>query len=101
MKILKGFIILLIIAFLGLFLAYKNGYYENSLNNKVMLTNEEIEQFESDLEKGELSLDNYHKKEKDYTTNTSKMSLKISNKIENIINSSIKFIFKKIGKFVE
>ncbi len=101
MKIFKGVIILLIIVFLGLFLVYKNGYYENSLNNKVILTNEEIEQFESDLKKGELSLDSYHKMEIDYTTNTSKMSLKISNKIENIINSSIKFIFKKIGNLVE
>ena len=46
MKIFKLFIILIIISFLGLFFAYKNGYYEKTLQKEVLLTNEKIEQFE-------------------------------------------------------
>ena len=102
MKIFKLFIILIIISFLALFFAYKNGYYEKTLQKEVLLTNEKIEQFEKDLQSGkDISLETYQEEEKDYTTKTSKMSLKVSSKLENIISSSIKFIFRKLGSAIE
>ena len=67
-----------------------------------LLTNEKIEQFEKDLQAGkDISLENYQEEEKDYTTKTSKMSLKVSSKLENIISYSIKFIFRKLGSAIE
>ena len=102
MKIFKLFTILVIISFLALFFAYKNGYYEKGLQKEVLLTNEKIEQFEKDLQSGkDISLETYQEEEKDYTTKTSKMSLKVSSKLENIISSSIKFVFQKLGSAIE
>lgn len=102
MKIFKFIIILIIISFLGLYFIYNNGYYEKSLNEKVLLTNEQIEQFETDLENGlDITVEDYTQKEKEYTTKTGKMSLQVSEKLENIISSSIKFIFKKLEKAIE
>ena len=102
MKIIKLFIILLIISFLALFFIYQNGYYENITRNKILLTNEKIEEFEQDIKEAkDISLENYLEKEKDYSTNISKATLNISNKLENILDKGIKFIFKKISKVIE
>ena len=60
------------------------------------------QKFEKDLQSGkDISLENYQEEEKDYTTKTSKMSLKVSSKLENIISYSIKFIFRKLGSAIE
>ena len=45
MKIFKYLLILLIIAFLGLYFAYSNGYSEKLTGENVILTNEMIEEF--------------------------------------------------------
>ena len=43
MKIFKLLVIILVIVFLGLYFTYSNGYYERSLNNKVLLILRKIE----------------------------------------------------------
>ena len=102
MKILKILFIFLILGFLGLYFAYSNGYYENIQREKVNLTNQQIEEFEQSLMNGEeISLDTYKLDNIDYRTNTSKLSLKVSNTFENIVNSGIKFIFRKISNVIE
>lgn len=102
MKVFKIFIILLIISFLGLFFAYSNGYYEKMQGDKMILTNKMIEEFEKDVLNGEnVTIESYLKEEKDYSTNTSKVSLKISSKIENIVDSGIKFVFRRLGNMIE
>lgn len=69
---------------------------------KVNLTNQMIEQFEKDIQAGlDVSLESYLQEEKDYSSKTSKTSLNISEKLENTVDSVIKFIFKKIGEIVE
>ena len=101
-KIFPYFIILLILSFLGLYFAYSNGYYELKQREKVSLTNQKIEEFESDILSGkDVNLETYLKKDNTYQTKTSEFSLKASEKIENIIDSGIKFIFKKISNLVE
>lgn len=102
MKIFKIFILLIIIGFLGLFFAYSNGYYEKMQGDKTILTNQMIEEFEKDVLNGEnVTIESYLKEEKDYSTNTSRASLKLSNKIESIVDSGIKFIFRKLSNMVE
>lgn len=102
MKIFKLFFLLLIIGFLGLYFVYTNGYSDKIIGDKVILTNEQIEEFEQDILNGEdILLESYLKEENNYSTKTSDMSLKLSNKLENIVDSSIKFIFRKIGSVVE
>lgn len=101
-KVSKVFLFLLILAFLALFFAYSNGYYERMQGEKVNLTNQMIEQFEKDIQAGlDVSLESYLQEEKDYSSKTSKTSLNISEKLENTVDSVIKFIFKKIGEIVE
>lgn len=102
MKIFKILFIFLILSFLGLYFAYSNGYYETMQSEKVSLTNKQIEEFEEALMNGEeISLDTYKLDNIDYSTNTSKLSLKVSNSFENIVNSGIKFIFRKISNVIE
>ena len=102
MKIFKILFVFLILGFLGLYFAYSNGYYETMQSEKVSLTNKQIEEFEEALMNGEeISLDTYKLDNIDYSTNTSKLSLKVSNSFENIVNSGIKFIFRKISNVIE
>lgn len=92
----------MIISFLALFFTYSNGYSERVLKNKINLTNQKIEEFEQDVKNNEnIVINNYLEYEKDYSTKTSKVSLKVSNKIENIVDLGIKFIFRKLGNMVE
>ncbi len=101
-KAFKGGVLLLIVVFLGLYYAYSNGYYEKRQNDKILLTNEKIEQFEQDIKDGkDISLEDYEEEEEDYSTRTSKFSLNLSSKAEHIVDSAIKFIFKKLGNVVE
>ena len=101
-KVFKGIILLLIVSFLGLYYAYSNGYYEKRQKDKIMLTNESIEKFEQDLKNGkDISLEDYKVKDEDYSTRTSKFSLNISNKATHIVDSAIKYIFKKLGNALE
>ena len=61
-----------------------------------------IEEFENDiLEGNDISLENYLTNNKDLSTKTSNFSLKISSKLENIVDNSIKFIFRKLSNMVE
>lgn len=102
MNLKKFFLILLIISFLGLYFAYTNGYYEKEKAKKIQMTNSQIEKFEEDIKNNEeILLKNYLETNKKYQTKTSEISLKIANKAENIVSSSIKFIFQKLGKMIE
>lgn len=102
MKIFKLFIIILILAFLGLYFAYSNGYQESLRKNRVNLTNEKIEKFEKDILNGnDILVESYFEDKKDYSTKTTKLSLKLSNKMENVFDSGIKFIFRKLSNIVE
>ena len=102
MKIFKSFLILIIVSFLGLFFAYKNGYYEKSINKGIKLTNQKIKEFEKDLQDGKnITIDSYLEKEPSYATKASKLSLKDSARIEGLITESIKFIFRKLGNIIE
>ena len=101
-KVFKGIILLLIVSFLGLYYAYSNGYYEKHVKEKIILTNEAIEEFEQDLKDGkDISLEDYEIKKEDYSTKTSKFSLNISSKATNLVDSAIKYIFKKLGNALE
>ncbi len=101
-KYLKLIPFIFILLFASLFYSYQNGYYEKYMRDKTILTNYKIEEFENDIKEGkDITLNKYLKDEKSYATKTSNMSLKISNKIENIINKGIKYFFKKVANYVE
>ena len=101
-RVIKLIPILLIVLFLALFYSYQNGYYEKYTRDKINLTNQKIEEFENDILEGkDITLSDYIEDEKKYETKTGSVSLKVSNKVENIISKGIKFVFRKISAMVE
>ena len=101
-KIVKLIPLLILILFLGLYFSYQNGYYERIISEKITMTNVNIEKFEQDIKDGkDVTIEDYLEEKKDYSTKIGNTSLKIGEKIEKIINSGIKFLFKKISSVVE
>jgi len=80
-----GIIILFLIVFMN-----RNNYYEN----KTVLSETSIKQFEKDLQKGKtINPTNYLTKEKDYNNKATKGALEISKIIEKIVNKSLNKLF--------
>ena len=101
-KVIENIPFIILILLIGLYFTYQNGYYDKYMRDKISLTNQNIEKFEQDIKDGvDVTIEDYLQDEKSYATKTGNMSLKVSNKIENIISKGIKFIFKKISSFVE
>ena len=100
-RFIKGFILVIIFVYLILFFSYQNGYYELLNKKKTELTEEMILKYEEDLKNGlDVTKEDYSIKDVDYSNTCTKASLKISMRIENIIDGGIKTIFKKINKMV-
>lgn len=101
--IIKGFCFTLVIIFLVMIFTSSSGYYEYELSKKTTLTHEAIEKFEQDLKDGKnIDIDDYVvKEEKNYDNRISKMGNSISNKIDNVMSTSIKYLFKYIEKSIK
>lgn len=95
-NLLKGLFTITIILFLSLYFSkYNSDYYEN----KRILTEEAIAQFEKDLKEGkEINAKNYITEEKDYNNKASKIGIKMSNTIEKTFNKSLKYLMKYLEK---
>ena len=98
-KLIKLFIIILIVFFFSLYFTTLGGYYEYNLSQKNVLTQEAIERFENDVKEGkEIIASNYIEEEKNYSNKASKLALKVSNLVSNSFDKTIKFIFKQLEK---
>lgn len=91
-KLLKFIGTIIIILFLSLYFSkYSNSYYEE----KTLLTEESIKQYEKDLKTGKnIVSNNYIPKEKDYNNKASKLGIKTSKLIEDLVNNTLKYIVK-------
>ena len=91
-KLLKFIGIIIIILFLSLYFSkYSNSYYEE----RTLLTEESIKQYEKDLKTGKnIVSNNYIPKEKDYNNKASKLGIKTSKLIEDLVNNTLKYIVK-------
>ena len=102
MKIIKIVFVLLLFCFLVLFLSYQNGYYRNINKEKMLLTDEKIKEYEEDLKNGvDVSQKDYIVNSPTYDNVYTRKILSISNIIEDGLNSTIKYFFKKIGSIVD
>ena len=100
-KLIKPLILVFIFSFLGLYFFYTNGYAENKIRQEKELMEQMILKYEEDLENGiDVSKEDYVIKKPDYSNVYTKTSLKLSEKVCDIIDGSIKFIFKKINNMV-
>lgn len=91
-KIIKLLLVIILIFFLSLYFTnYSNNYYED----KTILTEEAIRNYEKDLKDGKnITSKNYLPDEKNYNNNASKIGLNISNFIEKIVDKGFKFLTK-------
>ena len=91
--------VLFIIYLINYFMA-STGYYENKINNKTILTEEKIKEFESDVKNGEeVDIKNYLDAQYVDTSNTwSKVGYKTSETINDFVTNKAIKVFKLLGK---
>ncbi|MDD3452840.1 MAG: hypothetical protein PHN42_00990 [Bacilli bacterium] len=101
-KIFCRIFLTFLIAFSALYVSEATGYYEYELHKKVVLTNENIKQFEEDIKNGKnINIENYMQKEEtNYSNKMSKAGLALSNGIGNVVESSLKATFDFLNKFM-
>lgn len=102
-KIAKYIFVSLFLAFIVSYVIEKSGYYEYNLQNKVIMTNEAMAQFEKDLAAGkDVSKEDYVvSTTKDYTSTLTRTTNKVSIKVNQFLKSGIEGVFKIVGTFVE
>lgn len=95
----KFIFITIFLVFISLYLMNVVGYYDVA-RNKTILTEEQIKQFEKDIENGNyIDLNDYLEKDKrQYDNSFSNISLKISNGIDNVLNKGLKNAWKALEK---
>jgi len=102
-KMARYIFISLFLAFIISYVIEKSGYYEYNLQNKVIMTNEAMAQFEKDLADGkDVSKEDYIvSTTKDYTSTLTRTTNKVSIKINQFLKSGIESVFKIVSTFVE
>ena len=102
-KIVKYVLSGMFIAFIISYVIEKSGYYEYNLQNKTIMTNESMAQFEKDIADGkDVTLEDYVvTTEKDYTSNLTRTTNKVSVKVNKFLKQGIESVFKIVGTFVE
>ncbi len=101
-KIFKYIILTSFITFFALYISQSTGYFEYKNSQKVALTNEQIKQFEKDVDSGKnVDLTKYIEiNNKNYQNNISKTGLSLSNILEKGIQKIIDKSFKVLSKLV-
>ena len=92
----------LVLLYLILYVSYENGYYERLNQEKTLMTEEMILKYEEDLANGvDVTKENYVIEHNNYTNVYTRTSLDISKKFEKMVDSTIKFLFKKLNDMVD
>ena len=100
-KFLKPLVLIIIFSFLGLYFFYTSGYAENKIRTEKELMEQMILKYEEDLANGvDVSKEDYSIKKADYSNIYIDTSLKVSEKVCNLIDNSIKFLFRKVNDMV-
>ncbi len=90
--------ILFFIIFMALYFTGVTDIYQYRAHNKMSITKEAMERFESDIESGkDISIEDYITPIKDYTNGISKLGNKTSNMVEEFMSKGIKKSFKLLA----
>lgn len=85
---------LLFLIYCGLFIAKETGYYDKSIREKVIFTQNKINDFEKDIAEGkEVNVISYLPKEEDYSNIYTKTANVVSNKLSTIFSSKVKNVW--------
>jgi hypothetical protein len=97
-KGIKIFLIIIFVMYIGLYFSYRNGYYEIRNNEKKILTEEMIKEYEQDLLNGvDVTNKEYVVVRPDYTNVYTQNLLKVSKKIEKGFKRVVKYFFKHVS----
>lgn len=101
--IIKLLLLLIAIAFISSYLVASSGYYEYQMQQRTILTNEQIKEFEEDIKNNQyIDLKDYSQKEQiDYTNKLTNFVYSISETSSDITKKVIKKIFQKLGSMIE
>lgn len=102
MKFLKYFFILLFLIYTALYISQATGYYNYLDNKKILLTNEQIKEFEKDLEDGKpVDITDYISTDADnYGNAFTRVSTDVSGVLEKESKNFFITIFDLLGKLV-
>lgn len=102
-KISKLIIILICFSFIVSYIIYETGYYEYKLQNRTVLTKEQMEQFERDVQEGkDVTLNDYLvETEIDYSNRLTDTTVRISNKVTLYFKKGIELVFKQVNRMVQ
>ena len=97
-KSTRFILIIIFLLYMGLYFSYRNGYYEIRNNEKKILTEAMIKEYEEDLKNGvDVTNKEYKVLRPDYSNIYSQNLLRASKKIEKGLDSIIKYFFKEIS----
>lgn len=101
-KIFKWSFVFLLVIFLTLYFSQLTGYYEYQNYQKMVMTEEQIMQFEQDIKDGkEVDIKDYVVNiNRDYDNSLSNLGMNISNIISNTVKNGIIKLFSGISGMV-
>ena len=102
-KYLKFLIIIIFIIYISAYYVGTTGYYEYHMQEKTILTNKKIKEFENDIKDNkDIDIKTYlDNKNIDYTNKLSNIIYDMSSSGTQIARKVIKHIFKKLSYLVE
>ena len=101
-KVFKWMFILLFVIFITLYFSQLTGYYEYQNYQKMVMTEEQIKQFEQDIKDGkEVDIKNYTVNTvRNYGNSFSNLGLSLSNLIRGLVEDSVIKLFGSIAGMV-
>lgn len=102
-KITKLILLITVIIFISSYLIASSGYYEYTMQQRTIITNEKIKEFETDIKNNEnIDIKEYLSKEEvDYTNKFTTLVYNISESSNELTRKLIKALFKKLSVLVE
>ena len=102
-KTLKLIIYIIIVIYIASYYVSSSGYYEYHIQEKTILTNEKIKEFEQDVKNNQnIDIKDYlNYKDEDYSNKVTNLMYDFSNNGNKIARKCLKAIFKKLSYLVE
>ena len=102
-NIVKLITLIIIIIYISSYLIASTGYYEYTMQQRTIITNEKIKEFEEDIKNNEnIDIKDYFEKEEiDYSNKFTNLIYNISDNSNKLARKAIKYLFKKLGTLVE
>lgn len=102
-KTLKFIVTIILIIYISSYYVSNSGYYEYHMQERTILTNEKIKEFERDVKNNEnIDIKNYlNEEERDYSNKLSNIMYQISDNGTKATRKIMKYLFKKLSYLVE